>query len=65
MEGLISSYDPQVTRPEEFNQKVFLVLLETTLARVASTLGQILLSLFVLCHHSLLLAPFDPTTFHC
>ena len=34
--GPISSYHPQVTRPEELNQKVFLVLLETTLARGAS-----------------------------
>ena len=54
--GPISSYHPQVTRPEEFNQKEFLVLLETTLARGASTLGKILLSLFCLCYLPLLLA---------
>ena len=39
---LISSYHPQVMRPGELHQKEFLFLLETTLARVASTL----LSLF-------------------
>ena len=61
----ISSYHPQVTRPEELNQKVFLVLLETTLARGASTLGQILLSLFCMSYIFLLLAPSDPPPFHC
>ena len=64
----ISSYHPgwgQVTRPEELNHKEFLVLLETTLARGASTLGQILLSLFCLCYLPLLLAPSDPPPFHC
>ena len=54
--GPISSYHPQVTRPEELNQKEVLVLLETTLARVASTLGQILLFLFCLFYIPLLLA---------
>ena len=61
----ISSCHPQVTRPEELNQKVFLVLLETTLARGASTLGQILLSLFCMSYIFLLLAPYDPPPFHC
>ena len=55
----------QVTRPEEFNLKDFLVLLMTTLTKGASTLGQILLSFFCLCYLPLLLAPSDPPPFHC
>ena len=63
--GSISSYHFQVTRPEDLNQKEFPVLLEITLARGASTLGQILLSLFCLCYLPLLLESSDPPPFHC
>ena len=58
--GPISSFYLQVTIPEELHQKEFLVPLETTLARGASTLGKILLYLFFLCYLPLLLAPSNP-----
>ena len=48
--GHISPCHPQVTRPEELNQKVFLVLLEHTVARGASTPGQIRRSYLTLQH---------------
>ena len=37
--GLISSYHPQVTRPEELNQKKVLVMLETTLVMARQHTG--------------------------
>ena len=48
--GPLSSCHPQVTRPEELSQKVFLILLETTVARGASTPGQIRRSYLSLQH---------------
>ena len=47
--GPISSYHPQVMRPEELNQKVFLVLLETTVARGASSFFSC--AIFSSCSH--------------
>ena len=49
--GPISSYHPQVMRPEELNQKEVLVLLETTLARGRSSSPFFSCATFTSCSH--------------